>query len=77
MVQRRIYGPKEKEVVEGWRRLQSEEFHNLYASPNIIRVIKPRRIICSMWDMRNAYNIVLGKPVWKRPLRRPWHRWEY
>jgi hypothetical protein len=35
---RRIFGPKREEVAGGWRRLNNEEFHNLYASPNIIRV---------------------------------------
>jgi hypothetical protein len=39
-----IFGPKRQEVAEGWRRLHSEEFHNLYASSNVIRVIKSRRI---------------------------------
>jgi hypothetical protein len=39
-VLRRIFGPKREEVVRGWRRLHNEELHNLYASPNIIRVIK-------------------------------------
>jgi hypothetical protein len=40
----RIFGPKRKEVVGGWRRLHNEELHNLYASTNIIRVIKSRRM---------------------------------
>jgi hypothetical protein len=42
---RRIFGPKREEVVGGWRRLHNEELHNnLYASPNVIRVIKSRMI---------------------------------
>jgi hypothetical protein len=41
-VLRRIFGPKRGEVAGGWRRLHSEELHNLYASPNIVRVIKSR-----------------------------------
>jgi hypothetical protein len=40
----RRFGPKRKEVVGGWKRLQKEELHNLYASPNVIRVIKSRRM---------------------------------
>jgi hypothetical protein len=39
-VLRRIFGPKKEEVVGGWRRLHGEVPHNLYASPNIIRVIE-------------------------------------
>jgi hypothetical protein len=39
---RRIFGTKTKEVAIGWRRLHNEELHNLYASPNIVRVIKSR-----------------------------------
>jgi hypothetical protein len=41
-VLRRIYGPKREEIEGGWRRLHKEEFHNLYPSPTIIRVIKSR-----------------------------------
>jgi hypothetical protein len=37
---KRIFGPKREEVAEGWRRLHNEELHNMYASPNIIAVIK-------------------------------------
>jgi PAS domain-containing protein len=37
---RRIFGYKREEVAGGWRRLHNEELHNLYASPNIFRVIK-------------------------------------
>jgi hypothetical protein len=43
-VLRRIFGGKREKVVEGWRRLHDEELHNLFASPNIIRLIKPRRM---------------------------------
>jgi hypothetical protein len=42
-VLRRIFRHKGEEVAGGWRRLRKGEFHNLYASPNIIRVIKSRR----------------------------------
>jgi hypothetical protein len=43
-VLRRIFGPKREEVAGGWRRLHSEELRNLYASPNVIRVMKSRRM---------------------------------
>jgi hypothetical protein len=38
----RIFGPKREELAGGWRKLHNEELHNLYTSPNIIRVIKSR-----------------------------------
>jgi hypothetical protein len=44
MVLRRIFGPKRGEVAGDWRKLNSEEFHNSYSSPNIIRQIKSRRM---------------------------------
>jgi hypothetical protein len=44
-VLRRIFGPKRDEVTGDWRKLHNEEFHNLYSSPNLIRMIKSRRII--------------------------------
>jgi hypothetical protein len=42
-VLRRIFGPKRDEVTGGWRKLHSEELHNLYSSQSIIRMIKSRR----------------------------------
>jgi hypothetical protein len=58
-VLRRIFGPKKEEVAGGWRRLHTEELHNLYATQNIIRVIKSRRMrwvghIARMGMMRNV-----------------------
>jgi hypothetical protein len=43
-VLRRIFGPKRDEVRGEWRKLHNEELHNLYSSPNIIRMIKSRRM---------------------------------
>jgi hypothetical protein len=43
-VLRRIFGPKRDEVTGDWRKLHNEELHNLYPSPNIIRMIKSRRM---------------------------------
>jgi hypothetical protein len=45
-VLRRIFDPKREEVAGGWRRLHKEELHNLYASRNIIRLIKLRTMRC-------------------------------
>jgi hypothetical protein len=41
---RRIFGPKGDEVIGDRRKLHNEEFHNLYSSPNITRMIKSRRM---------------------------------
>jgi hypothetical protein len=65
-VLRRMFGPKREEVAGGWRRLHNEEFHNLYASTNFIRVIKLRRMrlevhVARMGDMRNAFNILVTR----------------
>jgi hypothetical protein len=61
--------------------MHNEELHNLYASPNIIRVYKSRRMrwvghVAHMGRMRNAYNITDGKPKGRRPLGRCRHRWK-
>jgi hypothetical protein len=43
-VLRRIFGPKRDEVTGKWRKLDNEELHNLYSSPDIIRQAKSRRM---------------------------------
>jgi hypothetical protein len=43
-VLRRIFGPKRDEVTGEWRKLHNEELNDLYCSPNIVRVIKWRRM---------------------------------
>jgi hypothetical protein len=72
-VLRRIFRPEREDVTRGWRRVHDEKLHNLYASPNIIRVIKSRRVIwaehiANMGEMRNAYTILVRKPKGKRSL---------
>jgi hypothetical protein len=75
-VPRTILGPKREEVTGGWRRLRNEELHNLYASLNIIMMIKSRKLRCSgdvsrMGETRNVYSTFLVKSVEKRHLGRP------
>jgi hypothetical protein len=76
---KRIFGPKRDEVPGGCRRLHNEEFHDLYSSLNIIRMMKSTRLrwagnATCMGKMRNAYKFLVEKPEWKRPLGRPSHR---
>jgi hypothetical protein len=52
-----------------WRKLHNEELHNLYSSPNIIRMIKPRRMrwtghVARMGGTRNAYRIGRSRRRW-------------
>jgi hypothetical protein len=63
-------------VTGDWRKLHNEELHNLYSSPNIIRMIKSRRMrrarhAARIGKTRNAYRILIGKPEGKRQLGRP------
>jgi len=79
MVLRRIFGPRRDEVTGEWRRLRNEELNDLYPSPNIVRVIKSRRIrwaghVARMGEERGAYRVLVGKPEGKRPLGRPRRR---
>jgi hypothetical protein len=79
-VLRRIFGPKRDEVIGKWRRLHNKELYALY-SPNIIRVIKSRRLrlaghVAHMGARRGAYRALVGKPEGRRPPGRPRRRWE-
>jgi hypothetical protein len=80
MVLRRIFGPRRDEVMGEWRRMHNEELNNLYSSPNIVWVIKSRRIrwaghVARMGEERGVYRVLVGKPEVKRPLGRPRRRW--
>jgi len=64
-----------------WRKLHNGELNNLYSSPNIVQVIKSRRMIwaghvAQMGERRGMYRVLVGKPEGKGPLGRPRHRWE-
>jgi hypothetical protein len=80
-VLRRIFGPKREEG-GSWRKLHNDELHNLYSSPNIVRVIKSRKIrwaglVACMGEGNDVYRVLVGRPEGKRPLGRPRRRWEY
>jgi hypothetical protein len=80
-VVRRIFGIKKDEVMGEWRKLHSEELHNLCSSPDISRQVKSRRMrwaghVARMVEERKVYKVLVGKPEGKRPLGRPRHRWE-
>jgi hypothetical protein len=78
-VLRRIFGPKRDEVTGEWGKLLNEELNYLYCSPNIVRVVKSRRLrwagyVARMGERRVIYRVVAGKSEGKRPLGRPRRR---
>jgi hypothetical protein len=76
----RIVGSKREED-GSWRKLHNDELHNLYSSPNIVRVIKSRRMkwaghVAHIGEGRGVYRVLLWMPEKKRPLERPGRRWK-
>jgi len=77
----RIFGPKRDEVKGKWTKLHNEELIGMYSSPNVVRVIKSRRMrwaghLARMGERRGVYRVLVGKPEVKRSLGRPRLRWE-
>jgi hypothetical protein len=75
-VLRRVFGPNRDEVTGEWRKLHHEELSDLYSLPNIVRVVKARRMrrvghVECMGAERGVHRVLVGKPEGKRPLGRP------
>ena len=80
-VLRRVFGPKRDEVRGEWRKLHNEELRDPYSLPNIVRVVKSRRMgwagnVARMGEERVVYRVLVGKLEGKKPLRRPRRRRE-
>ena len=78
---RRIFGPKRDGVTGEWRKLHNEELNDLYCSPNIVRVIKWRRMrwaghVARMGETGGVYRVLVGKREGMRALGRARLRWE-
>jgi hypothetical protein len=79
-VLRKIFGPKREED-GSWRKLHNDELHSLYSTPNIVRVIKSRKMrwsghVARIGEGRGAYRVLVGRPEGKRPRGSPRRRWE-
>jgi len=79
---RRVFGPKRDEVTGEWRRLHNEELNDLYCSPNIIWVIKSRRMewavhVARMGERISVYRVLVRKSEGRKPLGRLRRRWIY
>jgi hypothetical protein len=79
-VLRTVYRTKSDEVTGEWRKLHNEESNDLYSLPNIVRVVKSRRMrwagrVVRMGEERGVHRVLVGKCEGKRPLGRPRPRW--
>jgi len=76
-----MFGPKRGEVTREWRKLSNEVLNDLYSSPNIVRVIKSKRMrwvvhVACIGERRGVHRVLVEKPGGKRLLDRPRSRWE-
>ena len=81
-VLRRVFWSKGDEVTGEWRKLHNEELSDLYSLPNIVRVVKTRRMrwaghVARMGQGRGVHRVLVGKPEGKIPMGKPRRRWEH
>jgi len=72
----RVFGPKRDEITGEWRKLHNEELSDRYSLPNIVWVVKSRRLrwagyVARMGEGRGVHSVLVGKPGGKRPMGRP------
>jgi hypothetical protein len=80
-VLRGVFEPRRDEVTGEWRKLHNDELNDLHSLPNIVRVVKSRRMrwaghVARMGEERVVHRVLVRKPEGKRPLGRPRRRWE-
>jgi hypothetical protein len=80
-VLRKVFGPKRDQVTGEWRKLHNEDLNDLYSLPNIVRMVKSRRMrwaghVARMGEKRGVQRVLVGKPEGKRPLVRSSRSWE-
>jgi hypothetical protein len=80
-VLRRLFGPERDEVTGEWRKLHNKELNDLYSLPNIVRVVKSRRVrwaghVARMGEEKVVHRVLVWQPEGKRPLGRTRRRWE-
>jgi hypothetical protein len=78
---KRIFGPKTDEATGEWGKLHTGELNYLNSSPNIVRLVKSRRMrwtehVARMGERRVVYRVLVGKPERRGQLGRPRRRWE-
>jgi hypothetical protein len=75
-VLRGVFGTKRAEVTGEWGKLHNEELNDLYCLPNIVRVVKSKRMrwagyVVRMGEERGVHRVLVGKPEGRKPLGRP------
>jgi hypothetical protein len=78
---RRLFRSNSDETTGEWRKLHIEDLNNLYSLPNIVWVVKSRRMrwaghVARMGEERGVHRVLVGRPERNRPFGRPRRRWE-